>query len=301
VGTSDPRIHPRDPYTPAAVAACEKALLTLLTKIGPWGSKLILIGGLAPRYLVGTAPTGITEHVGTTDLDIVVGISLATEEEEAYRTLQQNLKDARFSPARNAETGQEETFRWHREVEGVNVLLEFFCPVGDGEAGRLLRNPGGVGSKISAIRTRGAELAGTDFITVTLSGELLEHGGIQENTPVRVANLLPFIVLKAFALDERDKAKDSYDLVWTIAGYGEGPHSAVQAMAASPIIRHPDVAAAIVVLRQHFNTSDHRGPAQYANFEMRGNDQESRARLRRYAHGTITEFLRHWDDMGMPG
>jgi hypothetical protein len=72
-------------------------------------------------------------------------------------------------------------------------------------------------------------------------------------------------------------------------------------MAASPIIRHPDVAAAIVVLRQHFNTSDHRGPAQYANFEMRGNDQESRARLRRYAHGTITEFLRHWDDMGMPG
>jgi len=36
------------------------------------------------------------EHNGSTDLDIVVGVSLATEA-EVYRTLQQNLRAAQFA------------------------------------------------------------------------------------------------------------------------------------------------------------------------------------------------------------
>src|SRR6202167_4206619 len=90
-------------YTPEALAACEKALRTILKKIGPWGTRLILIGGMVPRYLVGDVPKEIKEHVGTTDLDVVVGITVSAEEEEFYRTLQQNLKDSGFAPARNAD------------------------------------------------------------------------------------------------------------------------------------------------------------------------------------------------------
>ena len=155
--------------------------------IGARGTRLFLIGGMTPRYLVGTIPQEMREHIGSTDLDIVVGISLATEEAEAYRTLQQNLRAVQFAPARNPDTGQEETFRWERNVDGVRVLLEFFSPVGAGQPGQLLRNPGeNVGSKISAVRTRGAELAGLDHFEVTLNGELLDHGGIQEAVIARV-------------------------------------------------------------------------------------------------------------------
>lgn len=84
---NEPNPHPREAYSPAALAACEKALRTILTKIGPWGSQLVLIGGMTPRYLVGRPPPDIRAHAGTTDLDIVVGVTLATEEAEAYRTL----------------------------------------------------------------------------------------------------------------------------------------------------------------------------------------------------------------------
>src|SRR5262245_11000073 len=82
---------PRATYTPTAVAACEKALRTVLTKIGPWGAQLVLIGGMAPKYLVGDVPADLPPHIGTTDLDVVVGVALETDEEAAYRTLQQNL------------------------------------------------------------------------------------------------------------------------------------------------------------------------------------------------------------------
>jgi hypothetical protein len=293
--------NPRLLYTPQALAACEKALRTILTNIGPWGTRLFLIGGMTPRYLVGTVPQEMREHIGSTDLDIVVGVSLATEEAEAYRTLQQNLRAAQFAPARNSDTGQEETFRWERNVDGVRVLLEFFCPVGAGQPGQLLRNPGeNIGSRISAVRTRGAELAGLDHFEVTLHGELLDHGGIQEAVTARVGNLLPFVVLKAFAIDERNKSKDSYDLVWTMNAYEEGPRSCVERIAASPVINHPDVPIAINHLRTHFRTDEHRGPSQYAIFEMTTTDEDERARLRRFAHGTVAEFLGHWQEMKLP-
>jgi hypothetical protein len=288
-------------YTPEALAACEKALRTVLTKVGPWGSKLILIGGMTPRYLVGNAPIDMKEHVGTTDLDIVVGVTVSTEEEEAYRTLQQNLKEAGFAPAVNHDTGKEETFRWARDVDGIRVLLEFFCPVGDGEPGRLYRNPGAnVGSKISAIRTTGAELAGIDHFTVTLRGDTLDDGGIQEGVNARVANLLPFMVLKAFAVEQRDKAKDSYDLVWTFNAFPGGPRSAVEAMAKSPVLTHPEIPIAIGYLRKNFQTIEHRGPAQYARFERSSGTEEERTVLRRLAHGTVAEFLAHWEGFALP-
>lgn len=298
----EPILNPRAQYSPEALAACEKALRTILTKVGPWGGRLTLIGGMAPRYLVGDLPAEIPEHVGTTDLDIVVGVTLSTEEEEAYRTLQQNLKDAQFAPSRNPDTGQEETFRWERQVDGVRVQLEFFCPVGTGKPGQLLRNPGrNVGSRISAVRTRGAELAGLDYITVTLAGELLDHAGIQEGVAVRVANLLPLLVLKAYAIDERDKAKDSYDVVWILNAYKQGPRSAVEDIAKSPVLAHPDVPIAINHLKNHFLTPEHRGPSQYAIFELRDtDDDDERARLRRFAHGTLAEFLAYWDELKLP-
>lgn len=109
-------------YTPEALEACEKALRTIVTRVGPWGSKLVLIGGMTPRYLVGNLPKDIKEHVGTTDLDIVVGIALETEEGEAYRTLQKNLREAHFAPDRN-EDGHEISFRWVRKVDAVTVNL----------------------------------------------------------------------------------------------------------------------------------------------------------------------------------
>jgi hypothetical protein len=288
-------------YTPQALEACEKALRTILTKIGPWGGKLVLIGGMAPKYLVGNAPSNMKEHIGTTDLDVVVGVSLSTEEDEAYRTLQQNLKDAGFKPAVNPDTGHEETFRWEREVDGVNVLLEFFCPVGDGEPGKLYRNPGkNVGSKISAMRTPGADLAGIDNFSVTLSGDTLDHGGIQEGVEARVAGLLPFLVLKAYAIEQRDKEKDSYDVVWTINAFEEGPRSAVNAIAKSPVIDRSEIPIAIGYLRKNFQSIEHRGPSQYAKFERSDNTDEERVRLRRYAQGTLAEFLAYWDSLKLP-
>ena len=37
--------------------------------------RIYLAGGLAPRYLVGRLPAGTRAHVGTTDVDLIIGLA----------------------------------------------------------------------------------------------------------------------------------------------------------------------------------------------------------------------------------
>jgi hypothetical protein len=99
-------------YDQVTTERCERALLTLLGDVGPWRERIYLAGGLAPRYLTGILPEGARAHVGTIDVDLIIGLALADEAPETYRTLQNNLEQASFRQ-------QEPSFRWARQVEGA--------------------------------------------------------------------------------------------------------------------------------------------------------------------------------------
>ncbi len=289
---------PIELYTPAAVAACEKALRTIVARVGLWGPRLILFGGLAPRYIVEQVPEKVIEHQGTTDLDMVIGIAIESESEEeaVYTKLQQELRNADFAPSK------EGSYAWERRVDGIRVAIEFFCPVEvGGRPGRLKRNPGGLtGSNVSAIQLKGAEIAGADCRTCVLEGEVLDYGG-RRQVEVRVVNILPFLVLKAFALETRDKEKDAYDIIWTLNSFGrKGPMSAAEAAAQSPIAQTDYVTDAIAILSERFGTFDAKGPNNYARFFLGAmNNDEERDRLRRFAHGVMNEFLNRWAEVDL--
>jgi hypothetical protein len=246
-------------------------LATIVTKVGAWGPRLVLFGGMAPRYIVPNPPEDLEPHTGTTDLDVVIGVAVLDEDGSAYTKLQEELTKAGFSPRPEA------SFAWERAVGGVPVVLEFFCPVEEGgRPGRLRRNPGGeAGSRISAIQMKGAELAGEDCAPRTIETEMLDEGG-RRGVEVNVVNLLPFIMLKAFALESRDKEKDAYDLVWTINAFGDGPASAAAAAAESPIAEHPLVAEAMELLAQRFSSLEDQGPSNYARFFLGASDDRER-------------------------
>jgi hypothetical protein len=48
----------------------------MVSKVGARGPKLVLFGGLAPRYLVADVPKGVEPYTGTTDLDVVIGVAV---------------------------------------------------------------------------------------------------------------------------------------------------------------------------------------------------------------------------------
>lgn len=277
------RRHHTD-YDQEMTARCERALLTLLGDVGPWSERIYLAGGLAPRYLVGQIPPDARAHVGTTDVDLIIGLALAGETAETYRTLQNNLEKASFRQ-------QEPSYRWAREVDGVTVMVEFLCETDQVQDGRIYRPRGEfTGPRLGAFNVRGAQLACRDYIECDIEGERLDHGG-QSRVTLRVANVLPYAVLKIFAFQDRHENKDAYDLIFTLLNTEGGPRAAGRTSAGSPVARQPQVAEAIALLGERFRDAGQDGPSAYASFLAAPGDDDDRARLRREAVATVRAFL----------
>ncbi|MDA8102626.1 MAG: hypothetical protein M0Z34_06655 [Nitrospiraceae bacterium] len=268
-------------YDEITTARCERALATLLGDIGPWGQRVFLAGGLAPRYIVGSLPEGARPHVGTTDVDLVIGLALGDESPEAYRTLENNLKKAGFTA--------EQSFQWKRTVEGVTVTVEFLCETDQVDAGRIFKPKEGTGSGLGAFNVRGAQLVTRDFMECEIEADRLDDGGRSRIT-VRVAGILSYVVLKIFAFQDRHENKDAYDLVYTLLNFGEGPEDAGRHAGESPVADDEQVHAALQLLGDRFETADLDGPHAYAGFLDDG-DADEVARLHQQAVQVVRKFL----------
>ena len=273
----------QDSYGHPATHRCERALVTLIGDIGPWSERIVLVGGLVPRYIVGSLPLGAAPHVGSTDVDLVIGLAVE-EAAETYETLQTNLKKSGFALS-------EHSYRWSRTVDGTTVMVEFLGETDQVEAGRIYRPRQGTGSNFGAFNVRGAELARRDFIKATVEAERLDDGGLSQ-VKFRVAGLLAYVVLKILAFQDRHRNKDAYDLVYTLLNYPQGgPSAAGRAAAVSRVREEQQVIDALQLLTERFISTDHDGPTAYSDFLAEPDDIDGNARLRNEAVAAVRQFL----------
>lgn len=269
-------------YDELTTARCERALVTLLGDIGPWSERVYLAGGLAPRYVVGSLPEGARPHIGTTDVDLVIGLAVEDESSEAYRTLENNLKKAGFRA--------ESSFRWTNNVEGVTVIVEFLCETDQVDPGRIFKPKAGTGSGLGAFNVRGAQLVTRDYVEREIEADRLDEGGRSKVT-VRVADILSYTVLKILAFQDRHENKDSYDLIYCLLNFGGGPEDAGRAAAQSAIRDAMQVRDALQLLAARFESGDHDGPRAYGTFLADDGDEEQAARFRQEAVAVVRDFL----------
>lgn len=270
-------------YDDVTTGRCERALVTLLGDIGPWSERIYLVGGLAPRYIVGTLPGGVALHVGTTDVDLVIGLALGDDSPETYRTLANNLKTSGFTA--------EMSFRWKRSVEGAAVTVEFLCETDEVEPGKIFKPRVDAGSALGAFNVRGAQLVTRDYLSREIEADRLDGGGLSR-VAVRVANILSYTVLKILAFQDRHENKDAYDLVYCLLNFGDGPEDAGRSASVSPIRDEPQVHEAMRLLGERFAAVTHDGPVAYGAFLAGLDDEEGAARLRQEAVAVVREFLR---------
>jgi hypothetical protein len=273
--------------------ACDTILRTLLARLGAWAEYLVLVGGLTPRYLVPEPPPGIDPHIGTTDVDLVLTLALPSGHVAPERPLASVLRDIGFEPRPEPGAPHGPAFRWVHRVDGLQVKVEFMCPAQDRPRLQIEPDPvPNTGAELGALRLVGAELVAQDFAVRRLSGRDLSGKPVE--VQLRVAQILPFLVLKAYALDERQKDKDAYDVVWLLSALGDDPADVARMALASPAVGYPSVTAAISRLRAHFSMVDSRGPELYAQaFPV--SDSVKRRVLQQYAFQTVKRFLKAWD------
>ncbi len=284
-------------YSDAATERCERALGTLMRGIGqPWRHKVCLIGGLVPRYLVRGEDHDRPVHVGSTDVDVALRLVVDAQDDGAYATLENNLKRSGFVRVDGS------SWRWAASIDGELVVLELLGDSHEVEPGTVFRPritpPAGAGG-IGLLCVRGVELAFRDSFTVSRDVQLLD--GARSTTEFQIANLAPFVALKADAYLDRRKAKDAYDLVYVLRWWRGGPEAAAAAFASSAVAREDFVTSAISRVLGDFAAPDRAGAIDYASLAASGDIAAENAQARNEAVLVVRQFAQALRVLGLGG
>jgi hypothetical protein len=310
-----PPVNPtRKDYNRSILDACYRALATIVKAIdGQQFPRLVVIGGLAPTLLLNDdhldALFKDDPHPGTSDVDLCVQVDL-TNDANLYASLLRILKDLSFEPMQRNDGFGESTWQWVRDIDEARIAVEFLSPSdgvvsqsGAPTVGRIgeatVTRPG---DEIGAFRLPAGELAFRDARPRQLNVDLLGPPGERSvgmaDVTVWVANLLPMLVLKSFALQRRTKHKDAFDIVWLLTRWQGGPAQAARDAKNSPVADSPHVVDAIAILDRSFRDPTQHGCQQYAIFELGGVGAEAAPadalRLARDAQGAVQRFLETW-------
>lgn len=265
------------------IEICKMVARSLVAEIGPWGKYCAFFGGLIPGLLVPDPEEPLQPHIGTRDVDLAIRIAAIGNEEEMYRTLKNNLAALKLVQT------SDRTFEWKRTVEGFEVIVELFVPVDDpAQAGRIQRKPiEKSGSGLTALGIYGLDFIERDLVEIEDEGPLLDDKGIKKVT-LRVCGPAVLVALKAWALTERSKTKDGYDVVWILKAYG--PEVVAQRFKEVGLLETEFGMRAIANLTECFQTHEHTGPMGWVIESQFEGDE--RAREQRDAAGVVQEFLR---------
>jgi hypothetical protein len=277
-----------DPMSEKLLGAAADVLRSFGSAFG--GRHLAIIGGAVPSLLVETIPAGIERHVGTADLDLHLGLHLMDgETADYYDAIIDGLRGLGLSPDTSGE--REVKWRWMGTHRGSKLQVELLCP--QRTRGGLPESPAGdtnaelnvgPGGEITALALGFGHLVVDDTVTVDRMVETSD-GKLRFEFPV--AGVASWLCLKSDAIMRRSKSKDSYDVVWLIAGLG--PDEAARRVLASPL-QEGEFASQVMEqlerLAEQFVDTKSVGPQSYADFLMSG----SADRDRRYAVGAVTEF-----------
>jgi hypothetical protein len=256
--TVKPQIY--NEYSEEKTELAEKILLEVWACLGEFRKDMVLVGGLAPRYLVRSFSKGreIPVHCGTMDVDF--GLSLAIADRKTYGAIRKTLVDRLgFRPGTNAR-GREQRHSFVKTVNGVDVNIDFLTAVYGGPKDSRMRE---MEEEISAIQVRGLGLALLDPLEIKITGKMLS-GELTTET-VNVCRPVPFVVLKSLSFSDRRESKDAYDLVYIIENFDGGPAKLAKT------VREDEIKSefwdeSVESLRNHFESIGHTGPARYASF-----------------------------------
>ncbi|KVX06920.1 hypothetical protein CLH39_18270 [Alcaligenes faecalis] len=275
--------------------ACEIALVALLRAFGSLKNDLRLVGGLVPRYLTPSKPPEVPEHTGTTDVDIVLNITVLAAT-GTYDKLKRQLKDGgfvRYQPGPNAPVS---SWQWVYNADDTPIVVEFLQHTDDPAQSSFLVQIDG--EDVSACQILYAGIAHDWFEEKEIVVELPNNGGIVRET-IRYADVVAFIVLKALAFKTRHERKDASDLIHVMRYWGSIESLAELFSERLGTGTHGGaIELALAALKENFceepEIPGYRkdGPSAVANFHgLQDVDEETRIREQRDVSGMVEHFV----------
>jgi hypothetical protein len=273
---SDEPRHEKD-YEPRQVAAAKRVIVDVMQVLASFQDCLVLVGGWVPDLLIGDRDE---PHVGSIDVDLALDAGKLDEGRYA-EMLKLLLGTKRYRQG-------EKEFQFVTEVDlkdggkPVIVEIEFLAP----KEIRTRKNKPKLLEGFRVLKADGCAAAFHGPLTWKLKGAMVS--GAANTVSLQVASVPDFLVMKAFALNGRDKPKDAYDICYCLDHYAGG----ISELAEVWRLRRgdEDVSKAIEYLGAKFESVKSYGPMQVVEFHNEI-DPETREEQARRAYELVRQFL----------
>ena len=142
-------------------ARAETALVRLLYELREDEPFLVVLCGLVPEVLTAEGEDVVPEHLGTTDVDVL--LMTHVEPDRDLGVVERALERLEFDP-----DPDEDGWRWRGQIDGFPVRVEFLCDLGSHPAGESIRPIGC--RELAAANLRGTGYVARDFAWEQLEG-----------------------------------------------------------------------------------------------------------------------------------
>ena len=269
-----------DKYLAAETSLAPRALLTTWECLADFHEDLVLVGGLAVRYLTKPPATG---QVGAVTLDVDLAVSLAVDS-GLGPTIRSALHEQEFRWDAKAR-------RFSRQLPGLTLHLDLLTDDGKSDKGTVIVDDGlpvavlpGIDRELECVRV--VPVTGTDL------------SGRTRTLSIKVAEVGPMLALKLNAFggpEGRRAAKDAHDILHLAMRYLDGLPAAVAGFQAEKKTGNRAMRHALACLAKDFADIDAPGPMACARFRVPGwperTDNEEVALALRQEYVTVAQAL----------
>ena len=264
-------------YSPRQVEAARRVLVDIGQVLGSFRDCMVVVGGWVPDLLV---PEGDPQHVGSIDVDVALDAKRLND--GRYAELLKLLLDT------NRYRLGEKQFQFVTDIDlddgdpAIQVELEFLAPA----EVKMKRNRPKLVAGFRVLQFPACAAAFQKPVEREIVGRMAN--GAENRVRLRVASLSDFVIMKAHAINGRDKPKDVYDLCYCLDTYPGG----IPALGQEWRSRSDEslIVEAVHILREKFATVNHYGPRQLANFHN-SQDPDQDAQYARRAYELVKALL----------
>ena len=266
----------RRDYTKEAVDAARLILQEILHILGDYRDNIVLIGGWVPGVLFNQMEN---PHPGSIDVDLALDHRKFID--EGYKTIRDLLVSKGYREGRYSYIFLKDIINERGNKITVEVDLLSGEDYGTGKSHRHQRI-----EDIKALKVRGCDLAFEINEKIELKGELPDGG--MDSITIRVAGIVPFLVMKGLALDNRLKEKDAFDIYYCLNVDLDELEALVEKF--KPYLKVDMVQEGLRKIKKHFSTVDDIGPKHVADFDLI-EDSEERDRIQRVAYEKVKYLM----------
>ena len=269
-------------YDGRTTAAVESVLIEIGQILGSFQGKFVVIGGSVPWLL--PSESGMS-HVGTLDVDLCLDAEALGDGE--YARLVESLQ------ARGYNQGDDSRrFQLMRTVPArdggpdIPVFVDFLMP----REVEIAKNIPPLVSEFAVQRADGVDLALKFYEMFTLEGEM-PNGG-RNSVRVAVASIPALLAMKGYAIANRLKQKDAYDIYFSVRYFPGGLDDLVEATA--PLLEVDSAREGYRLLSEKFRDVDDFGPTSVRQF-VEGSDalgDRTADQWQQDAFGQVNAWLR---------